>query len=307
MADARNGSSAPSSPRDLSQGVIVVFSGGPVDIMNPTEVLERMDQLISDVNTDPFVLANSGGEGLKFKLLPNQEVNHIHQSRWPEICEELQLVTASPVILVGHSNGGAAVIDLARCLHSKGKSVDLAFTADSVLTLNDNGDVNKVPSNVRLNLNPYVIPTPRWWEAPFPFGRQNRRETDNALDGILNIGLPFYEPGVWAHRDAFYDLTGGDERSGVSRHPEMLREMTLAVLRSTPNEEIFQLAQSYLQVLANETRIAIELETATFKTTLVPAAETVEGRIETARLPQSQIEHLQDLMIGIEKQRLSAF
>src|ERR1700722_15097032 len=248
-----SGSKAQSSPRDLSQGVIVVLSGGPFDLMNPPEVLARMDQLILDVNADPYVLANTGGQGLKFKLLPDQTSNHIHQSKWPAICDALQLLTASPLILIGHSNGGAAVIDLARCLQSQGKLVDLAFTADSVLTLNDNGDPNKVPSNVTLNLNPYVIPTAYWWELPFPFGQQSRRETDNSLDGILNIGLPFPEPGAIAHRDAFYDLAGGDLRIlGNYTYPEMIRDTTLAVLRGAGSAEIFQLAQTYLQVLANE-------------------------------------------------------
>jgi hypothetical protein len=302
----RTGSKALSSPRDLSEGVIVVLSGGPFDLMNPLEVRDRMDQLILDVNADPYVLANTGGQGLKFKLIPDQKLNHIHQSKWPEICDSLQLLKASPLILIGHSNGGAAVIDLARCLQSQGKFVDLAFTADSVLTLNDNGDANRVPSNVKLNLNPYVIPTVYWWELPFPFGQQNRRETDNSLDGILNIGLPFPEPGAIAHRDAFYDLAGGDLRIvGGYTYPEMMREATLSVLRGSGNDEIFQLAQTYLQVLANEARFDIELETTNFKTTLMPAG--ADGRISIPRLSEASIQDLHRHMKYLEQQRLSAF
>jgi hypothetical protein len=37
----------------LSDGVIVVLSGGPIDAMNPREVRDRMNQLIADVNSDP--------------------------------------------------------------------------------------------------------------------------------------------------------------------------------------------------------------------------------------------------------------
>ena len=48
-------------PQDLSQAVIVVLSGGPFDLTNPPEVRDRMDRLISDVNADPYVLANTGG------------------------------------------------------------------------------------------------------------------------------------------------------------------------------------------------------------------------------------------------------
>lgn len=91
-------------PRDLSKGVIVVLSGGPVDIKNPADVLQSMDHLIQDVNADPLVQANTGGKGLTVKL-PNWNF-HIHQSEWPTICNVLKVQNASPLILVGHSNGG---------------------------------------------------------------------------------------------------------------------------------------------------------------------------------------------------------
>src|SRR3954447_18096536 len=108
--------------RDLSHGVIVVLSGGGFDAMNPAEVRNRMDQYITDVNADPFVQANTGGAGLTFKLLAGQNKPHLHQAKWRQICDALKLLTASPLILVGHSNGGAAAVDLARCLQSQGKS-----------------------------------------------------------------------------------------------------------------------------------------------------------------------------------------
>ena len=297
-----NDSSA--APRDLSQGVIVVLSGGAFDFMNPPEVRSRMDQLIVDVNADPYVLANSGGKGLTFKLFPDQQLNHLHQSQWRDICDRLQVLTASPLILIGHSNGGAAVIDIARCLEKKGKIVDLAITADSVLTLNDNGDTNKVPSNVTINLNPYVIPTASWWELPFPFGKQNQRETGNPLDGVLNIGLPFDEPGAIAHRDAFYDLCGGDQSASGYAYPEMMRDATLAVLQGATSDQIFQMAQTDLQTLANETRTAIDLETTGFKTTLTPAG--LAAAVSARRVQPSNVEDLRKLMGELEKHRLSA-
>src|SRR6185295_15265692 len=67
--------------RDLSEGVIVVLSGGGFDAMNPKEVRDRMDQYITEVNADPFVQANTGGNGLKFRLLPNQSKKHLHQAK----------------------------------------------------------------------------------------------------------------------------------------------------------------------------------------------------------------------------------
>ena len=294
------------APRDLSLGAIAVLSGGPFDFTNPPEVLNRMDQLILDVNADPYVLANTGGQGLKFKLIPNQEFNHIHQSRWPDVCNSLKNLKTSPLILIGHSNGGAAVIDIARCLQNQEIFVDLAFTADSVFTLNDNGDVNKVPSNVKLNLNSYVLPTPYWPLLPFPFGQQNQREASNSLDGILNIGLPYPEPGAIAHRDAFYDLAGGDlQATGAYTYPELFLQTILAVLRGAGNDEIFQLAQTDLQVLANDVDIDIYVETTTFKTTLTPVRAD-SSRISVPRLSESTIQDLRGQMNSLEKLRLSA-
>jgi hypothetical protein len=197
-------------------------------------------------------------------------------------------------------------MNLARCLQRYVKTVDVAITADSVLTLNDNGDINKVPSNVKTNLNSYVIPTDSWWELPFPFGQPNHREPDGSLDGILNIGLPFDEPGAIAHRDAFYDLCGGDKRpSGDYVYPEMMRDATLVALRGATSEQIFELAETDLQILANEVRIAIELETVNSKSTLVPAG--MDAGVPARGLRQSRVDDLHHLMKRIEQQRLSTF
>jgi hypothetical protein len=258
-------------PRDLSKGVIVVLSGGGFDAMNPKEVRDRMDQYITDVNADPFVQANTGGTGLTFKLLPNQTTKHLHQGKWRQICSALGLLTATPLILVGHSNGGAAAMDLARCLQSQGKSVDLVFSADSVLTLDDIGDINKVPPNVKLNFNPYVIPTPAWLLAPFPIGKRNHRQVDNSLDSILNIGLTYNLPGALAHRNAFFELAGGDKTSGGGyKRPHLLLDVTLAVLRGETHFNIINNAQAPLQVLATKSHLVIELETTNFTLTLQP-------------------------------------
>jgi hypothetical protein len=272
--------------------------------MNPIEVRDRMDQIITDINSDPYVLANTGGQGLTFKFFPGQ-LNHIHQSKWLEICDKLQLRTASPLILIGHSNGGAAVMDVARCLwkQDKHKIVDFAFTADSVFTLIDNGDPNKVPPNVALNLNPFVIPTIYWGELPFFFGQRNQRESDGSLDGIMNIGLPFEEPGAIAHRDAFYDLAGGDQVfiKGYT-YPELIRDSTLAVLKGADQKALFDLSLEYLQVLANEVRIPIDIETTDGKTTLKPAGVT--SPTSTSRLGKASIEDLRKPARELERVRL---
>jgi hypothetical protein len=228
----RAGTSAPS---DLRNGVIVILSGGAVDGMNPVEVRERMDEYVSAVNDDPFVKASSDGKGLTYKLFDNQKTKRLHQSRWRAICDVLSRREATPLIIVGHSNGGAAAMDLSRCLQSQDKVVDLLFTADSVLTLDDIGDIYEVPSNVRLNINTYVIPTPAWLLAPFPIGRSNRRQVDGSLDGVLNVGLRYNLPGALGHRNAFYDLAGGDKHdNGTYSYPFSLLESSLASLRGEP-------------------------------------------------------------------------
>ncbi len=259
------------SMADLSAGVIVMLSGGPFDLMNPPEVRDRMDQYILDVNADPFVQAQTGGNGLTFRLLPDQQLPHLHQTKWRQICAALNLLAATPLILVGHSNGGAAAVDLAKCLQTQGKTVDLLFTCDSVLTLDDIGDVNKVPANVALNFNSYVIPTPAWLLAPFPIGRMNRRQADDTLDGILNIGLTYNLPGALAHRNAFYEIAGGDKASaGGFKLPDLLLDVTLAALRGDTIVDIRNNAEPPLQQLATASRVVIELETTAFKKTLRP-------------------------------------
>jgi hypothetical protein len=257
-------------PRDLTQGVIVVLSGGGFDAMNPVEVRDRMDQYIADVNAHPFVQANTGGAGLTFKLLPGQKKPHLHQAKWRQICDALKLLSASPLILVGHSNGGAAAMDLARCLQTQGKSVDLLWSADSVLTLDDIGDINKVPSNVTLNVNPYVIPSPAWLLAPFPIGKPNRRQVDNSLDGVLNIGLTYNLPGALAHRNAFYELAGGDKVGAGYKLPHLLRDVTLAVLHGQTVYDIVHASEAPLQTLSTKSRVVIQLETTNFTKTLRP-------------------------------------
>lgn len=299
------GGSAMNGPRDLSEGVIIVLSGGPFDWTNPQEVLDRMDALISEINADPFVVANTGGRGLTFKLLPDQETNHIHQARWKDLCDNPRLVAASPLILIGHSNGGAAVIDLARWLHAQGTTVDFIFTADSVFTLEDNGNCYEVPSNVKLNLNSYTIPTPLWVVLPFPFGQKSHWESDGSLDGILNIGLPFEEPGALAHRDCFYDLAGGDSTGPNSyKYPELIRDSALAVLKGATNDQVIQSARQSLQTLATDLNISIDLESTAFVTTLQPAG--TPANFQTPRLGDAKVADLREAMTNLEKVRLSA-
>lgn len=160
--------------------------------------------------------SNTAYKGLILKLSEDQQTNHIHQSRWRDLCDDLELLAASPLIIVRHSNGGAASIDFARFLQDDGKPVDFFFTADSVLTLDDNGDPYKLPSNVKLNLNSYSVPVfPIRLALPFPFGQKNYRRSDCSVERILNIGLQFAEPGALEHRNVFMRLQVAMRRETV--------------------------------------------------------------------------------------------
>jgi hypothetical protein len=258
-------------PRDLTQGVIVVLSGGAFDEMNPIEVRRRMDEYVTAVNDDEFVKQNSGGQGLTYKVLDHQEAKHLHQTHWRGICDKLNLRQATPLILVGHSNGGAAVMNLARCLDGQHKVVDLLFSADSVLTLDDNGDPYKVPPNVTLNLNTHIVPTPAWFLAQFPFGQANHRQVGGSLEGILNIGLRYNLPGALGHRNAFYDLAGGDKKAdGSYTYPFVLLDSTLAVLRGATTHDTIAAVADSLQILATDAHTQIDLATKDFTRTLRP-------------------------------------
>src|SRR5688572_18750788 len=157
--------------RDLSKGAIVMLSGGGFDNMNPPEVRARMDAYVDAVNASEPVARCSNGRGLTSQLLPNQRTKHIHQAEWRKVCDALVARDASPIIIAGHSNGGAAAVSLSRCLEAKGKSVDLLITADSVPTVDDLGDVYTVPANVKMNVNTFVVPNPLTFTIPFPIGR----------------------------------------------------------------------------------------------------------------------------------------
>ena len=140
-----------------------------------------------------------------------------------------------------------------------------------MLTLDDIGDVNKVPTNVKLNFNSYVIPTPAWLLAPFPIGTRNRRQADDSHDGILNIGLTYNLPGALAHRNAFYELAGGDTASGGGfTLPNLLLDVTLADCAARPTSTSSTTPRLRSKSSPTKSRVVIELETTTFEKTLRP-------------------------------------
>jgi pimeloyl-ACP methyl ester carboxylesterase len=262
--------------------VVIVLSGGPFDAMNPPEVLDHMERLISDLNADPWVQERTAGGGLRYKLLPEQVNRHLHQAQWRVLRDKLKTLTARPLIIVGHSNGGAAAVDLARMLADDDRIVDLLITADSVATVDDVGDINEIPSNVRFNLNSYVIPTPAWLLAPFPIGRRNKRQAEAQATALVNVGLAYDLPGAVAHRNAFYDLAGGDFRNGSFAYPDLMLDAMLATLRGTPDDAIVAAVATELQVLADRARVVIELESRQLTRTIRPQSKDVVERVQAS-------------------------
>lgn len=225
-------------------GALVVLSGGYIDAMNPPEVRGRMDDYIRMV-------------GLPSKVLPFQSSPHVHQSLWRLVAKTLDVLKPSPLVIVGHSFGGSAAVSVARSIRLP---VDLLVTCDSIQTTPEDVSPNRVPPNVRLNVNTYTIPTPSWVQAPFPIGQRNVRDTD-ALDGIVNVGLAYNLGGAIAHRNCFYEFAGGDRY----QRPNVLLDTTQAVLRGQAPA-----FAAPLQTLASSVRIVIELEMGGVRTTLRP-------------------------------------
>jgi hypothetical protein len=259
---------------NLSNGVIVVLSGGVKEDTNPIDVRQRMDQIIADVNNDRYVKKHTDGKGLRFLLLKNQNPKkpHIHQSRWKHLCRRLQELGASPLIIVGHSSGGAAAMSLARCVHRAGIFVDLPFSCDSVFTTKDLGDPNEVPDVVLLNINSYVVPTKHFWTLPFPIGRRNRREgKGHPFAGIINIGLEYALGGGIAHKNAFYELAGGRKTKLGYTRPHLVLDTILAVLKGQPFESILTATRRSLRRLSTLSGIPIDLDTQNVQETIRPA------------------------------------
>ena len=219
----------PSCPRNLSNGVIVAFSGGlPPEL--PSSLSRRFDEYIASVNSDPLVKKCSGGAGFAYKLLDGQKSAHLHQVKWAQACKAIKEQKAGgPVIIAGYSMGGGAAVSLARCLNAGGRPVDLLLTLDTVPTGDDEGDVYAVPPNVSFNVNLFQTPNAVTFLVPFPFGHANKREDGAAPENILNAGMHYHEPAAAAHVHLIYSFSGGSKtEDNAYSTPFALRDVTLA-------------------------------------------------------------------------------
>jgi hypothetical protein len=251
----------PACSRDLSHGVVVAFSGGPLEEMNTPELLGRLDEYIAATNSDPLVGKCSGGAGLAYKVLENQKAPHIHQSKWSEACKTIKdQKPTGPIIIAGYSMGGAAAVSLARCLNEGGQAVDLLLTLDSVPTGNDLGSVYSVPPNVKLNVNLYQVPNAATFLLPFPFGHANKREDGGSPENIINAGMHYDEPAGAAHHHLIYSFSGGPKSEGNAySRPFALRDVSLAMLKGASQEEMAGKVIGLLEGIAAVDKIAVSL------------------------------------------------
>lgn len=246
-------------PKDLSNAAVVMLSGGAFDAMNPPEVRARMDAYVQALNATEHVRRCSGGRGLAVRLLEDQTTDHLHQSRWRDACDALIARDAGPIVVVGHSNGGASAVSLARCLEGAGREVELLITADSVPTGVDLGDVFTVPATVKVNVNTFVVPNVVTWTLPFPFGKANRADPSGATE-VINIGLDYLLPAAVSHRNAFYDFAGGDATPEGYSRPFVLFDLTLAALGGASPAELRRLAHGRSEELSRAAKIPMTLE-----------------------------------------------
>ncbi len=240
---------------DLSKGTVVVLSGGAFDGINPQEVLQQMEIFIQSLNQSTLVKQCSNNKGLRTRLLPGQTTFRNHQSEWSKLCAEIAKQNFSPIVIAGHSNGGASSLNLARCLEEKNIQVDLLITADSVANGGDNGDAYEVPSNVQYNINTYLVPTAATFLIPFPFGQANSRESDNSLQGVFNLGLHYNLPAAIAHRNAFYEFAGGDSK------PNSLLKLTLVALSGATESQMTDQLIEVGSLISGTSKIRVDIET----------------------------------------------
>jgi hypothetical protein len=231
-----------------------------------------MDEFLVGLSNNPQVQACSGGQGVTYKFLgAGQETPHIHQSKWRQVCAAIVANPVSPLIVVGHSNGGAAAVSLSHCLAEKNIGVDLLITADSVKTADDLGDSYGIPANVVTNINTFLAPNVITFTLPFPFGHANHRDGADSSAGIVNVGLNYLLPGAVAHRNAFYDFAGRDKNAdGSFQLPFTVYDLSLATLLGASSDTVQRMAVDALRVLSTKANVDVDVSSATLQTTLKP-------------------------------------
>ena len=135
--------------------------------------------------------------------------------------------------------------------------------------------------------------------------RRRASRIDPSIDDATRDDRPpqFAEPGALEHRDIFYAAAGGDPNGNSYKYPELIRDSTLSVLKGATNQEVFDLAKRYLQILADEARIPIYLEDLDSTVTLEPAGTAALA--QPSRVNDATIADLHQQMMTLERTRLA--
>jgi hypothetical protein len=127
---------------------------------------------------------DSMAEQLQAKGIKAEAIGHLEwRTAVSKIIEERRAGETGPLVLVGHSQGGNNVIDMARELQKHNISVDLLITLAPYLQ-------DPVPSNVRRALNYYQSPG---WGSPLTTDDDFKGELTNfnieSDSSVLHINI----------------------------------------------------------------------------------------------------------------------
>jgi hypothetical protein len=157
----------------------------------------------------PVQLSDSGNVK---KLAPLREflkTNHptsffkmVHNTKWKDVLKEILAMKKQGVdgrlILMGHSYGATAVVDVARKLGEQKIIVDMMVSVDMIRRIGS-ADPDVIPDNVLVDFNFYET------KDIMLRGRKNNHRKDNGHRGITNTEItgPF---GAWPHHDLLRNL-----------------------------------------------------------------------------------------------------
>ncbi len=149
--------------------IVYFITGGPIRAQ-PESVDDAAAELLSAVQADH----------------PSTFIEVQHNSVWGDICKKIKNLRTTDkqgkTIIVGHSYGGQATVNVAYCLDEAGIPVDLAITIDPVRRPFDR-DPEIIPENVAVNFNYFQK------DDGLLRGRRNNRRKDGSRRGITNTQI----------------------------------------------------------------------------------------------------------------------
>ena len=227
-----------------------------------------MDLYIADVNADPYVQTATGGAGLTFMLLPRRAIPIASGAMAPDLRrpEPAQPDSHRSRGSLKRRRGGDGPGTLPREPGSDSRPLALRrFGADARRhrrrehRSDERRDQRELVCNPDARLDPGAVPD---WQGQPPAGGE-------PLDGILDVGLAYNLGGAIAHRNAFYNLAGGDKKGAGSSSKYAARPDAGRAPRRD-HDDIVQAAEAPLQTLATKAKVRIEMASTNLTKTLTP-------------------------------------